>query len=101
MGAYLSLSGSRREVGWGGGGHLFEAGHLLTFFAFRMCAYSRWALIRGWGLIRINTVFQLSEFWNTSLLFDSNYKYINGMRFSLSVSRACLVICKSARPVTN
>ena len=41
MGAYLSLRGSRREVGWGGGGHLFEAGHLLTFFAFRMCAYSR------------------------------------------------------------
>ena len=50
------------------------------------------ALIRGWGLIRINTVFQLSEFWNTSLLFDLNYKFINGMRFSLSVSRACLVI---------
>ena len=28
VGAYLSLSGGRREVGWGGGGHLFEAGHL-------------------------------------------------------------------------
>ena len=25
MGAYLSLSGSEREVGWGGGGRLFEA----------------------------------------------------------------------------
>ena len=34
--------------GWGG--------RLLTFSAFRMDAYSRWALIRGWALIRINTV---------------------------------------------
>ena len=41
--AYLSLSRSGREVGWGG--RLFEAGHLLTFSAFRMGAYSRWALI--------------------------------------------------------
>ena len=40
---YLSLSRSGREVGWGG--RLFEAGHLLTFSAFRMGAYSRWALI--------------------------------------------------------
>jgi len=45
-------------VGVGGrwGGRLFEAGRLLTFSAFRMGAYSRWALIRGWALIRINTV---------------------------------------------
>ena len=35
-------------MGWGG--------RLLTFPAFRMGAYSRWALIRGWALIRINTV---------------------------------------------
>ena len=41
-------------VGWGG--LLFEAGRLLTFSAFRMGVYSRWALIRGWVLIRINTV---------------------------------------------
>ena len=52
MGAYLSLSGR----GWGGVGHLFEAGRLLTFSAFRMGAYSRRALIRGWTLIRIKTV---------------------------------------------
>ena len=50
MGAYLSLSGR------GGGGRLFEAGCLLTFSAFRMGAYSRRVLIRGWALIRINTV---------------------------------------------
>ena len=36
-------------------GRLFEASRLLTFSAFRMGAYSRWALIRGWALIRINT----------------------------------------------
>ena len=50
MSAYLSLIGRRR------GGRLFEAGRLLTFSAFRMGAYSKWALIRGWALIRINTV---------------------------------------------
>ena len=41
---------------WGESGRLFEAGRLLTFPAFRMGAYSRWALIRGWAPIRINTV---------------------------------------------
>ena len=29
---------------------------MLTFSPFRMGAYSRWALIRGWVLIQINTV---------------------------------------------
>ena len=51
VGAYLSLRGR--------GGRLFEAGRLLTFSAFRMGAYSRWAPIRGWALIRINKVFFL------------------------------------------
>ena len=41
-------------MGWGG--RLFEAGRLLNISAFRMGAYSSWALIRGWALIRINTV---------------------------------------------
>ena len=41
--AYLSLIGGRM------GGRLLEAGRLLTFSAFRMGAYSRWALIRGWA----------------------------------------------------
>ena len=36
--AYLSLSGSEREVGWRG--RLFEAGRLLTFSALRIGAYS-------------------------------------------------------------
>ena len=56
MSAYLSLIGRRK------GGRLFEAGRLLTFSAFRMGAYSRWALIRGWALIRINTVSPASNF---------------------------------------
>ena len=43
-------------MGGGGGGRLFEAGRLLNFSAIRMGAYSRWALIRGSALIRINTV---------------------------------------------
>ena len=34
-------------MGWGV--RLFEAGRLLTFSAFRMGAYSRLALIRGWA----------------------------------------------------
>ena len=60
MSAYLSLIGRRR------GGRLFEAGRLLTFSAFRMGAYSRWALIRGWALIRINTVLcgRKNLFWS-------------------------------------
>ena len=57
--AYLRLSGSGREVGWGR--RLFEAGRLLTFSAFKMGAYSRWALIRGCALIRINTVILISK----------------------------------------
>ena len=55
MSAYFSLIGKRR------GGRLFKAGRLLTFSAFRMGAYSRWALIQGWAPIRINTVFK--EIW--------------------------------------
>ena len=51
---YILLEFLWEGVGWGG--RLFEAGRLLTFSAFRVGAYSRWALIRGWALIRINTV---------------------------------------------
>ena len=47
-------------MGWGE--RLFEADGLLTLSAFRMGAYSRWALIRGWALIRINTVTRLALF---------------------------------------
>ena len=53
---FWSLSGRGR------GRCLLEAGRLLTFSSFRMSGYSSWALIRGWVLIRINTV--LSFFLN-------------------------------------
>ena len=52
--AYLSLSGRGR----GGVG----CGRLLSFSALRLDAYSRWALIRGWALIRINTVIEFIFF---------------------------------------
>ena len=51
---YLLVEFLWKGVGWGG--RLFVAGCLLVFSAFRMGAYSRWALIRGWALSRINTV---------------------------------------------
>ena len=52
------MKNSRMCVNVGWGGRLFEAGRLLTFSAFRMGAYSRWALIQGWALIRIHTVYK-------------------------------------------
>ena len=58
-------------MGWGG--RLFEAGRLLTFSAFRMGAYSRWVLIRGWALIRINTVPELQK-----LIFSIRKKRLQG-----------------------
>ena len=57
----IQFWGGVRGKGVGWGGRLFEAGRLLTFSAFRMGAYSRWALIRGWALIQINTVNNLMK----------------------------------------
>ena len=68
VGACFSLSGKGR------GGRLFEAGCLLTFSASRMGAYSRWALIRGWALIRIHTVFFFRIFFITTLFVIINTK---------------------------
>ena len=48
----------------GGGGRVFEAGPLLTSSAFMMGAYSKWELIRGWGLIQINTVISITLYQN-------------------------------------
>ena len=50
MSAYLSLIGG----GGGGGGRLFEVGRLLTFWTLRVGAYSRWALVRCWALIKFS-----------------------------------------------
>ena len=69
-------------MGWGW--HLFEAGCLLTFSAFRMGTYSRWALIRGWELIPINMVsFIIPKFSFTSLL-------LLGHRISFVILRTLL-----------
>ena len=54
LNANFRVSGNVKRVkGLGGGGRLFEAGHLLTFSTVRMGAYSRRVLTRGWALIRI------------------------------------------------
>ena len=52
---FINFFGGGEGVVGVGGKRLFEAGHLLTFPAYRVGAYSRWALIRGWALNRINT----------------------------------------------
>ena len=94
MNAYLSL------IGRGRGGRLFEAGRLLTFSAFRMGAYSRWALIRGWALIRINTVC-VSSLWiaifqratqRARILFTDNIQ--NGGSCSVNFYYTVVVQCK-------
>ena len=41
----------------GVGGHLFEAGRLSTFLAFQVERLLEVGIVRGWVLIRINTVF--------------------------------------------
>ena len=56
MGAYLSLSGNEREVGWGW--VLLRGWVLINCF----CLITGWALIRGWAaLIRINTVTMIKQ----------------------------------------
>ena len=67
-------------MGWGG--------RLLTFSAFRMGAYSRWALIRSWALIRINTVFSFS--YNLSTLGVSTVA-CNATPTKLHSTAACRV----------
>ena len=46
MGGRLFEVGSLKSTFWRWGG---ESGRLLTFSTFRVGAYSRWALIRGWA----------------------------------------------------
>ena len=56
VGAYLSLSGNGREVGWGW--VLIRGWVLINCF----CLITGWALIRGWAaLIRINTVTMIKQ----------------------------------------
>ena len=44
-----------------GGGELFEAGRVLPFSAFRVGAYSSWALNRGWARNRVKYDIQRSQ----------------------------------------
>ena len=81
--AYLSLSGSGREVGWGG--------RLLTFSAFRMGAYSRRALIWGWALIQINTVCALNTVHVTSMDDIACHFIIFLICFSGLETKVCLL----------
>ena len=91
MDALLSLSGIGREVGWGG--VLFEAGCLLTFSAFRMGIYSRWALIRGWALIRINTVDIIYYFGpNLKSQEKKNEQVMNKVKFQLLIIYYCMLL---------
>ena len=50
-------------------------GRLLNFWTLRVGAYSRWALIRGWALIRRNTVLPiiLSEITFITLVYVVNH----------------------------
>ena len=79
-------------LGGGGGGRLFEAGRLLTFSAFRMGAYSRWALIWGWALIRINTEIFLQVSWKMARVRKrkTNCAIITSFPFSLLLNSSCL-----------
>ena len=73
-------------------GRLFEGGRLSTFWAFRVGAYSRWALIRKWAVYQINTIlrffFQLSigergEIPVQKLLIKDKYKIVLPQRVAL------------------
>ena len=61
VGTYLSLSMRGREAGWECS--LIRRWEFIKFLRlqdgrlFEVGAYSRWALIQGWVLIRINTVY--------------------------------------------
>ena len=57
-------------LGGGGGGHLFEGGRLFNFWTSRVGAYSRWALIRGWALNRINTVLAFVKVTSLVSIYD-------------------------------
>ena len=40
----------------------FQGGRLLSFWAFRVGAFSRWALIQEWAVNRINTVAEMISY---------------------------------------
>ena len=66
----------------------FVYGRLLNFSAFRMSAFSRWALIRDRALIRINTVLDLSA---SSLSTDKLFFVFNGKNLVASATHPHLL----------
>ena len=65
------------------------------FFALRMGAYSRWALIRGWVLIRINTVIT-SCFVHYDIIY--HHFPLNSQYLMMWVLTALLNLCLNMTP---
>ena len=65
MGGTYSRLGAQNYFigGWGG--------RLLTFPTERVGAYSRWVLIRGWALNRINTVYGFVDYSGFEKVMES------------------------------
>ena len=89
------------------GGRLLKAGRLLTFSTFRMGAYLRWALTRGWLLIRINTVCQIQlqaegiETLSRKQIFVQNLKFFfvtPSIFNSLTGKQFCLLKSSTKHP---
>ena len=88
------------------GGHLLKAGRLLTFSAFRMGAYLRWALTRGWLLIRINTVCQIQlqaegiETLSRKEIFVQNLKFffVTPLIFNSLTGKQFCLLKSSTKP---
>ena len=77
-------------------------GRLLNFWTLRVGAYSRWALIRGWALIRINTVIiykcKSIHAWKKStslisLILCLNLWYIILFKPTVIMDRTCIRAC--------
>ena len=88
----------------------FEYGRLLTFSAFRMGAYSKWALIQGWALIGINTVLDLSagSLSTDMLFFVFNWKNLVAssthphlLALEVNKSPALYILIRALDPIEN
>ena len=88
----------------------FEYERLLTFSAFRMGAYSKWALIQGWALIGINTVLDLSagSLSTDMLFFVFNWKNLVAssthshlLALEVNKSPALYILIRALDPIEN
>ena len=74
VGAYLSLSLRRREVGWRWA--LTRGWVLIKFFCIQDGRLFEWALSQGLPLIQINMVFQLLELFTCRKLANLSWNFI-------------------------